>query len=82
MADREITDPGWNPVVTPTPDDIFICQQGGVTKKITAEQILSNIANFDNAATLTGGETIFCKQGSDSKKITIATLADYIISES
>lgn len=80
MANKEIQE--FNFVVTPTVDDLFVLQQGGVTYKITTENIFTNIANLADASTLTGGEEIFCAQGDDARKITIDDLADYLAENS
>lgn len=77
MATREITN--YDPVVTPAVGDEFLCQQVGVTKKITSTQILDNITNLDAASTLDGTEELVIMQSGDNYKITSLTLAQYIM---
>lgn len=77
MATREITD--YTAVATPAVGDEFVCQQSGITKKITTTQILSNISNLDAASALDGTESLVIVQSGDNYKITSLALAQYIM---
>jgi hypothetical protein len=79
MADQQITD--YTQVTVPAVTDEFLCQQSGVTLKITADQIIGNIANLDAASALDGTELTVCQQSGVNKYITLEDLATYIISE-
>lgn len=77
MATREITD--YTAVVTPAVGDEFVCQQSGVTKKISSNQILTNITNLSAASALDGTEELVIMQSGANYKITSLALAQYIM---
>jgi hypothetical protein len=79
MAIQEITD--YSAVVTPAITDELLCQQGGVTYKITASQIIGNIENLDAASALDGTELVLVQQSGVNMQMTIDDLAAYIVSE-
>ena len=79
MADLEIKD--FVQVVTPALTDVFVCQQSGVTLKITASQILGLISVMSNAGALAGTETTIVRQSSENKKATLASITDYILEQ-
>jgi hypothetical protein len=79
MATKQITQ--FNPVITPAVTDELLCQQSGVTRKITSNQIISNIANLSAASALGGTEITIIQQSGTNKKITLTALANYIISQ-
>ena len=79
MATKTIT--SYTQVTTPAVTDELLCQQSGVTRKITANQIISNITNLSAASTLDGTEITVLQQSGVNKKITLENLAAYIISE-
>jgi hypothetical protein len=79
MAIKQITN--YSLVSVPAVTDEFLCQQSGVTRKITANQIINNITNLSAASTLDGTEITVLQQAGTNKKITLENLAAYIISE-
>ena len=79
MATKQITD--FTQVTTPAVTDEFLCQQSGVTRKITTSQIIENIDNLDAASALDGTEITICQQSGTNKYVTLADLAAFIISE-
>lgn len=78
MADFQLTDKEL--VVVPNLTDLFYCQQSGVSKRITANQILSNINNFSDASALDGTEIVYIYQGSN-KRMLVSELVNYIKEE-
>jgi len=79
MANVQISDKDL--VAVPALTDLFLCEQEGVVKKITSDQILSNLPNMDAADALDGTEVLFCSQ-TTNKQITVNDLAVFIIGSS
>ena len=68
-------------VVSPALTDVYVCQQGGVTYKATADQILGLISAMTASGTIDGTEVTVVRQAGLNKKATLADIAAYIISQ-